>query len=357
MEEQKKTLKISLKTAILIFFIILILILCIIAYIYSNTITEECYEDILECYEDINADENDEYIKVKCNTRYVKVPKDIADDTGKRSNYTIYINDKKILEDYGDVTEIKAYDYDLDGKNEIILTLDAREWPSFCMYALVYKLENNTLKKIDQFEKYTYYIYNINDTIRIDTFYVDRNNKTIEIRKYNNFYNINLDNKLIYTSENFVNDFNLKIKTEDLDNDRDTELLLDNKILKFQNDELKVYADEEFFYNSENIDLNIFETSCDLDKDGVIDNVKIKQAIKNKEDNKKEFLYTDLYINNIKPQAINVHSIGGPYEILSVENDKLNDINIIIVSMQNIYTGEIQKEGIRLDYDRTAIGI
>lgn len=168
MEEKKKTLKISLKTTLLISFLIILILGIGIIYFYpsfikknssaeiiksTNKINENSYENIFECYADINNDNNDEYIKVKCNTKYVEVPLDIMDDTGKRSRYTIYINEEKIIETSGDVIKFEVYDYDLDRKNEIILTLDAREWPTFCMYELVYKLEDDTLKTIGKFEK------------------------------------------------------------------------------------------------------------------------------------------------------------------------------------------------------------
>jgi hypothetical protein len=123
-----------------------------------------------------------------------------------------------------------------------------------------------------------------------------------------------------------------------------------------------MYNDEEFFKSTtDNIVLNIFETNCDFDGDGIIDNVKIKQLINNKESNapykNSKLLYTDLYINNIKPQSINVYSVSGIYEILSIETHKLNNRNIIIVNRKNIYSEEIDKEGIRLNQDGTAIGI
>ena len=98
MEEPKK-LKISLKTALLIFLIIIIILFGLIKIIYNHFYerTKENYK--AEYYEfegDFNGDGEKETLKIEFIKWTEEVPADIVDDTGRRSKSTIFLDNKKI---------------------------------------------------------------------------------------------------------------------------------------------------------------------------------------------------------------------------------------------------------------------
>ena len=138
---KNKTIKISLKQAMLLFIVVLILLIAIIAYIFFNTKGE----NTIECFEDINGDNINEHIRV---------------DNTKDYTYTIYINNIKKLNEREHASAIEVYDYDKDEINEIVITRKDTYQPGAKVNDIrrVYKLENNELKKIDEFDK------NIKDT-------------------------------------------------------------------------------------------------------------------------------------------------------------------------------------------------
>ena len=239
--------------------------------------------------------------------------------------------------------------------------------PGYGTWCHIYKVINNHLEEVDSY-RLQQFIYHTNGFVELsyrimgngsrDYYETISRGRKIEIQYRGNkckilnnseiIYEFKIDNE--YVKEGFIYDF---------DDDNNDELLIKNKnkILKIQNNEIKIYNDEEFFCNIDNATLNIFKANCDLNEDNTNDTVIIRQAIKNKENNTKELIYTNLYINNTEPKSINLYSIVSNYEILSIETGKLKNRNIIIVNRKNIYTGEIDKEGIVLDQDGTAIGV
>lgn len=360
MEKQKKKIKISLKLVILIALTLIILLITLTLIITKVKLYGKNVNIGIENFVgDFDGDGKIETLSIKTKSWEVYVPNNIADDTGDRSETTLFLDNKKIEHEYIS-GYIEIIDVDNDGIDEIKTTYNIIPPGHPGTYCQIYKLNNNKFKKIDSYRVFyfTYYkkeiealsfdeitglelsnAYNhISDKIFLE--------KQIEIQLRNTNCKILSDNKTIYEYET-ISDISTTIINEDLDNDKNMELLVDNIIIKYENDELKIYNDEDFFVNN-NVILNIFEVNCDFDNDGIIDNIKIKQAIRNEDYNKKEILYTDFYINNIKPKTINAYSLSGPYEILSINNDLINK-NIIIINIKNKYSGEISKEGIMLD--------
>ena len=267
MEKQKKKFKIPLKLAILILVIIAIIL------IISMNLTTSIKNTSIENFEgDFDGDGKIEKLTIKTTSWEVYVPKNIADDTGDRSETTVFLDNKKIEHEYI-YGYIEIIDVDNDGIDEIKTTYNIMPPGHPGTYCQIYKLNNNKLKKIDSYRvfHFTYHKKQIEEL----TFY---------------------DNQIIYEYET-VSDINTTIINEDLDEDKNMELLVDNIILKYEDDEIKIYNDEEFFKSTtDNIVLNIFETNCDFDGDGITDNVKIKQLINNKESNASytnyKFLFT-----------------------------------------------------------------
>lgn len=357
MEKQKKKFKIPLKLAILILVIIAIIL------IISMNLTTSIKNTSIENFEgDFDGDGKIEKLTIKTTSWEVYVPKNIADDTGDRSETTVFLDNKKIEHEYI-YGYIEIIDVDNDGIDEIKTTYNIMPPGHPGTYCQIYKLNNNKLKKIDSYRvfHFTYHKKQIEELTFYDGIGLQPANgynpvrdenfleKYIEIQVRNNNCRILCDNQIIYEYET-VSDINTTIINEDLDEDKNMELLVDNIILKYEDDEIKIYNDEEFFKSTtDNIVLNIFETNCDFDGDGITDNVKIKQLINNKESNASytnyKFLFTDLYMNNIKTHK---NIVSNNY-ILSIEDDLIHR-HVIIINLKDRYNGKISKKGLRLDH-------
>lgn len=139
-----------MKKKVIIITIIAIISLIIIFFVYNP---KDSSTQVFEG--DFNGDGKIDKLEIKIKSWNVYVPKDIADDTGIRSETSIFLNNKKISTRYSCSGSIEIIDYDKDGIDEIKRTYQA-EPPGYGTWNYIYKIDNNQLVKIDSYRVETY---------------------------------------------------------------------------------------------------------------------------------------------------------------------------------------------------------
>lgn len=173
MEEQKKTIKISLKTAILISLLFILILGIVIIYFYQNLTDKNSDKEKINNINNENYGAFNEFSKEKI-TINKTIKEDIDGDNKKEKinievkswrdgpgsgdmiidfdSYTIAIDNVKMIEsdpiELARLEEENIYlkDYDEDGINELCISIPVR---GFDQYEWVYKYQNNQLILLD----------------------------------------------------------------------------------------------------------------------------------------------------------------------------------------------------------------
>lgn len=135
-----------------IIIIVAIISLILIFFVYNS---KDSSTQVFEG--DFNGDGKIDKLEIKTKSWHVNVPKDIADDTGRRTETYIFLNNKRVSKSNIYYDSIEIIDYDKDGIDEIKATYQALP-PGYGTWSYIYKINNNELVNIESYrvENYMY---------------------------------------------------------------------------------------------------------------------------------------------------------------------------------------------------------